>query len=51
MADELPKDRLERFRTFFNQSKKTSELWRVDAKEDYSFVEGYGQWEQKQKKN
>lgn len=49
MADELPKDRLERFRTFFNQSKKTSELWRVDAKEDYSFVEGYGQWEQKQK--
>ena len=49
MADELPKDRLERFRTFFHQSKKTSELWRVDAKEDYSFVEGYGQWEQKQK--
>ena len=46
---ELPKDRLERFRFFFHQSKKTSELWRVDAKEDYSFVEGYGQWEQKQK--
>ena len=40
---ELPKDRLERFRFFFHQSKKTSELWRVDAKEDYSFVEGYGQ--------
>jgi len=48
---ELPKDRLERFRFFFHQSKKTSELWRVDAKEDYSFVEGYGQWEQKQKED
>lgn len=49
MADELPEDRLERFQTFFEQSKKTSELWRVDAKEDYSFVEGHGQWNQKQK--
>ena len=49
MADELPKDRLERFRFFFQQAKKTSELWRVDAKEDYSFVEGYGQWQQKEK--
>lgn len=48
---ELPdqRDRLERFRFFFHQAKKTSELWRVDAKEDYSFVEGYGQWNQKQK--
>jgi len=49
MTLELPKDRLERFRFFFHQSKKTSELWRVDAKEDYSFVEGYGQWQRKEK--
>lgn len=49
MTLELPKDRLERFRFFFHQSKKTSELWRVDAKEDYSFVEGYGQWNEKEK--
>src|SRR3990172_3763112 len=46
---ELPKDRLERFRFFFHQAKKTSELWRTDAKEDYSFTEGYGQWQQKEK--
>src|SRR3989304_5474083 len=46
---ELPKDRLERFRFFFHQAKKTSELWRTDAKEDYSFTEGYGQWFQKEK--
>ena len=50
-SSELPEDRLERFRFFFNQAKKTSELWRTDAKEDYSFVEGYGQWEQKQKED
>ena len=46
---ELPKDRLERFRFFFHQAKKTSEPWRTDAKEDYSFTEGYGQWFQKEK--
>ena len=47
-SSELPKDRLERFRFFFHQAKKTSELWRIDAKEDYSFTEGYGQWRQKE---
>lgn len=45
----VPKERLEKFRFFFDQAKKTSEIWRIDAKEDYSFVEGYGQWDQKQK--
>lgn len=51
MPTEIPEDRLERFRFFFRQSQKTSELWRVDAKEDFSFTEGYGQWEQKAKED
>lgn len=45
---EIPKDRLEKFRFFFDQARRTSELWRIDAKEDYSFVEGYGQWRSKE---
>ncbi len=45
----IPKERIEKFRFFFEQARKTSELWRLDAKEDYSFVEGYGQWDQKQR--
>lgn len=44
----VPKERLEKFRFFWEQSRKTSEMWRIDAKEDYSFVEGYGQWNAKQ---
>jgi len=50
-AGQIPKERLEKFRFFFEQSRKTSELWRIDAKEDYSFVEGYGQWESKQRED
>src|SRR3990172_3324477 len=46
---EVPKERIERFRFFFEQARKTSELWRIDAKEDYSFVEGYGQWRQQER--
>lgn len=48
-SSQVPKERLEKFRFFFEQARKTSELWRIDAKEDYSFVEGYGQWDQKQR--
>ena len=48
-SNQIPKERLEKFRFFFDQARRASELWRVDAKEDYSFVEGYGQWEQKQR--
>lgn len=48
-VETVPKERLEKFRFFFEQARKTSELWRIDAKEDYSFVEGYGQWDQKQR--
>ena len=49
-SNQVPKERLEKFRFFFEQARKTSELWRLDAKEDYSFVEGYGQWDQKKQK-
>ena len=46
---QVPKERLEKFRFFFDQARRASELWRIDAKEDYSFVEGYGQWDSKQR--
>ncbi len=48
-VDEFPKERLERFRAFFEHSRKASERERQEIKVDFSFVEGHGQWEEDQK--
>lgn len=47
--NEFPKEKLERFRAFHDQAKRASEPERIEMKEDYSFVEGYGQWQEKEK--
>lgn len=40
---------IQKYREWFDQSRRASEIWRIDAKEDFSFVEGYGQWDESQK--
>lgn len=48
-SNTIPEKRIDKFRFFFDQARRTSEIWRIDAKEDYSFVEGYGQWNTQQR--
>lgn len=40
---------IQKYREWFKQAYDASEIWRIDAKEDFSFVEGYGQWEEDKK--
>lgn len=46
---DFPKNKKEKFISFFEQAKKTSQTWRNQAKESYGFVEGYSQWEESDK--
>ena len=43
MATEMKQEPIIKFREWFEADYKSSQAWRLEAKKDYGFTEGYGQ--------